>query len=178
MQLHDLVERRYFKDASEDLTVALEPGLQSCGNGQHDAKNIAGMLNLNVYPMKNKWTDTQELMGKAIILVGSQGLEENLATEAEMSPFAADGRRGLAVCSDTRWDKRSSSRRQDSLSGCSVFAGLRANMTIGIECMSSVCVKCAEGLSHKVDVCPKNCTGTAKGMESSSTIGSWDLACS
>jgi hypothetical protein len=39
-------------------------------------------------------------------------------------------------------------------------------MPIGIECMSSVCAKCTEGLSHEVDVCPKNHTGTAKGMES------------
>jgi hypothetical protein len=149
-----------------ELNRRLVLGLQLCGNGQHDATNIAGMLNLNVNPMKNKWTDTQELIGKAIILVGSQVLEENLAIEAEMSPVAADGRRGLAVCSDTRWDKRGSSRQYDSLSGCSVFIGLRANMPIGIECMSSVCIKCTKGLSHEVDVCPKNYTGTAKGMES------------
>jgi hypothetical protein len=149
-----------------ELNRWLVLGLQSCGNGQHDAKNIAGMLNLNVNPMKNKWTDTQELIRKAIILVRSQVLEENLATEAEMSPVAADGRRELAVCSDTRWDKRGSSRRYDSLSGCSVFIGLRANMPIGIECMSGVCIKCTKGLSHKVDVCPKNYTGRAKGMES------------
>jgi hypothetical protein len=50
---------------------------------------------------------------------------------------------------------------------CSVFIGLRANMPIGIECMSSVCIKCTKELSHEVDVCPKNYTGTAKGMESS-----------
>jgi hypothetical protein len=149
-----------------ELNRRLVLGLQLCGNGQHDAKNIAGMLNLNVNPMKNKWKDMQELIGKAIILAGSQVLEANLATEAEMSPVAADGRRGLAVCSDTRWDKRGSSRRYDSLSGCSVFAGLRANMPIGIECMSSVCIKCTEGPSHEVDVCPKNYTGTAKEMES------------
>jgi hypothetical protein len=80
-----------------------------------------------------------------------------------MSPVVADGRRGLAVCSDTRWDKRGSSQRCDSLSGCSVFIGLRANMPIGIECISGVCIKCTEeGLSHEVDVCPKNCTRTAK----------------
>jgi hypothetical protein len=146
-----------------ELNRRLVPGLQLCGNGQHDAKNIAGMLNLNVNPMKNEWTDTQELLRKAIIRVGSQVLEENLATEAEMSPVAADGHRGLAVCSNTRCDERGNSQRHDSLSGCSVFTGPRANVPIGIECMSSVCAKCTKGLSHEVDV---NHTGTAKGMES------------
>jgi hypothetical protein len=28
--------------------------------------SMAGMLNLNVNPMKNKWTDTQELIGNAM----------------------------------------------------------------------------------------------------------------
>jgi hypothetical protein len=75
-----------------ELNRRLVLGMQLCCNGQHDAKNIAGMLNLNVKPMKSKWTDTQALIGKAIIRVGSQVLEANLAIEAEMSPVAADER--------------------------------------------------------------------------------------
>jgi hypothetical protein len=31
--------------------------------------------------------------------------------------------------------------------------------------MSSACAKCTKGVDHDPDVCPKNCTGSSKGME-------------
>ena len=148
-----------------EINQRLILGLQLCGNGRHDASNIAGMLNLNVNPMKAKWSTTQESIGLTLIEVGQQIMEENLKIECAMSPVGVDGRSALDVCSDTRWDKRGSCRRYDSLSGCSVFIGLRSNLVIGIEAMSSVCIKCTNGIDHHQDVCPKNYTGSAKGME-------------
>jgi len=149
-------------------------GLQLCGDGRQDGKIIAGMLNLNLNPMKNQWTAVQELIGKVIIGVGEEILEENLHIECLLSPIGEGGRRALDVASDTRWDKRGSMRTYNSLSGCSVAFGLRSQLPIGIEAMSSVCVKCTRGIDHDPDVCPKNYDGSAKGMEAS---GAAKIAC-
>jgi hypothetical protein len=106
-----------------------------------------------------------EKINKVIIEVGEEVLEENLHIECSLSPKGDDGRSVLDVASDARWDKRGSSRRYDSMSGCSVAFGLRSKLPIGIEVMSSVCLKCAKGIDPDPDVCPKNCTGSSKGME-------------
>jgi hypothetical protein len=150
-----------------DFTInrRLQLGLQLCGNGRQDGSIMAGMLNLNVSPMKNHWSILQETIGKLVIKIGQEVLEENLHIECSLSPMGADGRRALDVASDTRWDKRGSSRKYDSLSGCAVAFGLRSDLPIGIEVMSSTCIKCTLGREHEADVCPRNYAGSAKGME-------------
>jgi hypothetical protein len=132
------------------------------------------MLNLNVNPMKAKWTKVAEKIGKVLIEVGEEILEENLHIKCKLSPLGIDGRKALDVASDTRWDKRGSSRRYDSLSGCSVAFGLRSGLPIGIEAMSSVCIKCTKGTEHDPEICPKNYTGSSKGMEAA---GAARIAC-
>jgi hypothetical protein len=124
------------------------------------------MLKLNVNPMRARWTEVQESLAQAIIQVGDEVLDENLHIECmHHSPLGDGGRYALDVASDTRWDKRGSTRRYDSLSGCSVTFGLRTNLPIGIESMSQVCIKCTHGVLHDKDICPKNYVGSAKGME-------------
>jgi hypothetical protein len=148
-----------------ELNRRYQLGLQLCGAGRQDGSVIAGMLKLNVNPLRRRWTGIQETLAKAIIKVGTEVLEENLHIECQLSPIGEGGRFALEVASDTRWDKRGSTRRYDSLSGCSVAFGLRANLPIGIEPMSSVCIKCSKGIDHEPDVCPRNYEGSAKGME-------------
>jgi hypothetical protein len=91
------------------------------------------MLNLNVRPMQRRWTEVQELVGKFIIQVGEEVLKENLHIECMLSPVGDDGRHALDIASDTRWDKRGSTRRYDSLSGCAVAFGLRLGLPIDID---------------------------------------------
>jgi hypothetical protein len=148
-----------------EINKRLHLGLQLCGNGRHDGAILAGMLKLNVNPMRKRWTEVQESLSKAIIQIGGEVLDENLHIECLHSPTGKDGRYALDVASDTRWDKRGSTRRYDSLSGCSVAFGLRTNLPVGIEAMSQVCIKCSKGIVHDDDVCPKNYVGSAKGME-------------
>jgi hypothetical protein len=149
-----------------DLNRRLLLGLQVCGDGRQEGNIVAGMLNLNVNPMKAKWTKVAEKINKVIIGVGEEVLEENLHIECSLSPKGDNGRSALHVASDTRWgDKRGSSRRYDLLSGCSVAFGLRSELPIGVEVMSSVCMKCTKGIDHEPAVCPKNCPGSSKGME-------------
>ena len=40
----------------------------------------------------------------------------------------------------------------------------RSGLPIGIKLISSICIKCTKGILHGVDVCPKNYTGSSKGM--------------
>ena len=61
-------------------------------------------------------------------------------------------------------------RRYDSLSGCAVAFGLRSALPIGIEPMSTVCIKCTKGTIHDKDVCAKNYEGSSKGMEASGAV--------
>jgi hypothetical protein len=120
--------------------------------------------------MQRRWTEVQELLGLAIIEVGEQVLDENLHIECQLSPVGKGGRRALDVASDTRWDKRGSSRRYDSVSGCSVAFGLRSALPIGIEAMSTVCIKCTKGTEHDDVLCPKNYEGSSKGMEAMGAV--------
>jgi hypothetical protein len=92
-------------------------------------------------------------------------LQENLYIECQLSSLGEGGRYALDVASDTRWDKWGSTRHYDLLSGCSVAFGLRANLPIGIEPMSSACIKCSKGIEHDADVCSRNYEGSSKGME-------------
>jgi hypothetical protein len=123
------------------------------------------MLNLNVNPMMGRWTGVQETLAKAIIKVGTEVLQKNLHIECKLSPLGPAGRKGLDIVSDTRWDKRGSTRRYDSLSGCSVAFGLRYLLPIGIEPMPLVCIKCKKRTTHDPDVRAKNYHGSEKGME-------------
>jgi hypothetical protein len=125
------------------------------------------MLNLNVNPTKAKWSDTQKLIGKVLIQIGREVMEQNLKIECGLSPKGKDDCWAFDVCSDTRWDKRGSMHCYDSLSGCSVFIGLRSSLPIGIQAMSSVCIKCTKGIAHDATICSKNYTGSSKGMEAS-----------
>jgi hypothetical protein len=77
-------------------------GLQLCGDGRQEGKILVGMLNLNVNPMKQRWTEVQEILTKVIIKIGVEVLEENLHIECVLSPVGAGGRCALNVASDTR----------------------------------------------------------------------------
>ena len=140
-------------------------GMQLCGIGRHDGTILAGMLDVNVSAMINRWTAIQDIVGAAIETVGREVLEENLYIECQLSPVGAGGRSALAIASDTRWDKRGSGRKYDSLSGCSVALGLRSQLVLELEPMSSICSSCARGVEHQDNLCPKNYDGSAKGME-------------
>ena len=96
-------------------------GLQMSGNGRKEAAFLSGMMNINCNPMGKQWMPIQEGIGKAIIDIGKEVIEENLVEEMKLSETNAAGKSVISVARDARWDKRGSGRRKDSLSGCSVF---------------------------------------------------------
>jgi hypothetical protein len=81
-------------------------GLQLCGDGRQEGNILAGMLNLNVNLMKQRWTEVQEILAKVIIKIDVEVLEENLHIECFLSRVGADGCRALDVASNARWDMR------------------------------------------------------------------------
>ena len=83
------------------LNRRLHLGLQLCGNGRQEGKILAGMLNLNVNPMKHCWTEVQEVLGKVLIQIGNEILEENLHIKCLLSPVGADGCCALDDAIDT-----------------------------------------------------------------------------
>jgi hypothetical protein len=65
-----------------EINKRLHLGPQLGGSGRHDGVILAGMLKLNVNPMRARWTEVQESLVKAIIQIGGEVLDENLHIEA------------------------------------------------------------------------------------------------
>jgi hypothetical protein len=83
-------------------------GLQMSGNERKEGYILSGIMNLNCNPMRNQWTEMQEHMGKLILEIAQEVLEENLQIKMGLSPPFKEDRKALSVARDARWDKRGS----------------------------------------------------------------------
>jgi hypothetical protein len=125
-------------------------------------------------------------LGKAIV-------DENMEAEVELTRqepeyTVTDGRVGLSVQGDTRWDKRSSGRTYNSDSGTTLVCGNKTQKCISLWCMSRRCSFCEAKAArrrrykednivltplqeaklnkpHQSHLCPRNYHGSSKGME-------------
>jgi hypothetical protein len=163
-----------FKDAKKDPVNAsdfdLNPKLylatQQCGGGAQEAKVMAGILGLHTDVLHGRWGSIAETVGLKIIETGEEILEENINIEMQLSPYdEEEEKRKLSTCGDCRWDKRSSGRRYDSMSGCTCMIGCRSQLVLDIAAMSNYCIKCARKIEHEPELCPKNVECSSKGME-------------
>jgi hypothetical protein len=112
----------------------------------------------------------EEEFGLEEILLGEQIIRENInldeAITMEMPESATvEGRVGLSVQGDTRWDRQSSGHAYNSNLGASILVGSHSSRVVALECMSKQCCKCKLGLVHEAKFCPKNNAGSSKGME-------------
>ena len=84
---------------------------------------------------------------------------------------------GLRVAYDMGWQKKSSGRRYDSLSGHCFLFGLETKKIIGMKIFSKVCSICdnkkRKGPPPQHE-CPKNWEGSSGAMEPQGTLGSFD----
>ena len=166
--------RKKFKDSKKDIVNAadfdlnnkLYLGTQQCGGGLMEGRVLSGILGLHSNPLKGRWKTIANEIGLKIIELGEDVIEENTAIEMELSPHddSIDMKK-ISACGDCRWDKRSSGRRYDSISGCSVVIGCRSQMVLDISPMSNTCAKCASNKPHPPELCPKNADCSAKAME-------------
>jgi hypothetical protein len=123
--------------------------------------------------LKGRWKDIANALGLKIIEIAKGVLEENVSIEMELSPFDdKTQRKMISACGDCRWDKRSSGRRYDSISGCTVMIGCRSQLVLDISPMSNTCAKCLKNLPHDPELCPRNVDCSAKAMEA---IGSAEI---
>ena len=108
-----------------------------------------------------------EFVGLKIIELGVEVLDLNVNIEMQVSDWDECLKmHKLSACGDCRWDKRSSGRTYNSISGCSVLIGCNSQLCLGIEPMSNTCTKCTKDVEHDPELCPKNVDCTSKAMES------------
>lgn len=74
------------------------------------------------------------------------------------------------TCSyDMGWNKRSSGRKYDSISGHGFVIGTQTKKIINFRCMSKCCIRCTKAEKNNVPVeaheCPRNHAGSSKSME-------------
>jgi hypothetical protein len=140
---------------------------QVCGGGLTEGKLIAGVLGFHTNALRGRWRDIATFIGLMIIELGQEVLDTNMDIEMQCSKWNAILEMFMiAACGDCRWDKRSSGRTYNSISGCSVLIGCENQLCLGIEPMSNTCTKCAKDVAHDPDTCPKNVDCTSKAMES------------
>ena len=91
---------------------------------------------------------------------------------------------GLTVCYDMGWNKRSSGRRYDSISGHGIVFGARSKKIISYRACSKICSLCeifkrknCENVAVEEHDCVKNHFGSSKSMECEAilylTVDSW-----
>jgi hypothetical protein len=77
---------------------------------------------------------------------------------------------GLAVSYDMGWQKRSTGRRYDSMSGHGFMIGCRTGLIIGLDVRGKKCAKCHQANKKNLPVrdhkCPINYEGSSRAMES------------
>jgi hypothetical protein len=151
------------------------------------------MLNLALNPLRNAWEELEEELSLCQISLGEEIVCENLEEEKQLTIAKGgviyhDGKVGILVAGDTRWDQRASGRSYNSNSGTSLLCGNLSKKCVGIECMSKRCSKCDPrdrkqkeyresnkvptledvfyfNETHEAHRCPQNYVGSPQGME-------------
>jgi hypothetical protein len=158
-----------------DLNVRFLAGVQQFGGGETEAHGLAGMMDLAVNPISNSWVRLEEEINLSQIHLGKAVLDENLAAEVEATKAQEDcvtfeGKVGISVQGDSRWDQRKSGRAYNSDSGSHLLVGNATMKCVAVEVMSKRCSKCEKGIVHLPCFCPKNYDGSSKGMEATGAI--------
>jgi hypothetical protein len=105
-------------------------------------------------------------MGFKIIELGEEVIYKNVSIQIELSRLDKTcDQKTISACGDCRWDKRSSGRRYDSISGYSVMIGCQSQLVLDIEPMSNTCSKCTKNNPHTSELYPKIVDCSSKGME-------------
>jgi hypothetical protein len=150
--------------ADFESNVNMYLATQQCGGGRHEGQVLGGMMGIHPSALRKQWNTISEKIGLDIIELGREVMETNREIEKQLSPMI-DGKYGISITGDARWDKRSSGRNYSSISGCAVTVGCRSQLVWDIEAMSNKCIKCLRGIDHDNEVCPKNVECSAKAME-------------
>jgi ribosomal protein L37AE/L43A len=154
-----------------DLNLRLVILSMLLGKGAAAAGHIGGLLDVAVGALVNDYQAIEERVSEFSMTLGKAQLKKNLTTEIECSrvkqgivdPTAPVG---LAVAGDTRWSRRSSGFAYNANSAIFVTVGMLTGKVLAIHCMSRDCNKCRqESTRDTPHVCPKNYSGSSKGME-------------
>jgi hypothetical protein len=105
------------------------------------------MLDLGINPMHSNWQEVEQEIGRSEIKLGERIVGGNLELEVQATKEKGEstvhqGRVGISVQGDTRWDQRKSGRAYNSDSGAHLICGNLTSWCVAIKCMSKRCAHC------------------------------------
>ena len=168
-----------------EVNVLFVLGLLASGCGGTESSIIASFLGLpgSQYFGNNHFTAIEEEIGRYLREVAKETMETALSQEIEMSVSKSEFKKWkaqknlpklpeVAASYDMGWQKQSSGRTYNSISGHGMMIGCKSSKIIDVIILSKKCKICS---SHKEDdppphECPKNYDGSSKGMEAEGSL--------
>ena len=137
------------------------------GRSHQAALIICSLLGLSASPFRTNWYTIEDNIGVIIQQLVQDIVKENIQQECSGVDVDDDGYTPVDVSGDGGW--QSGGRSYDSISGHTLLIGKRTNKVLAFEHFSKSCMQCSiaqkKGIEPKQHHCPKNYTGSSKGME-------------
>ena len=155
-----------------DLNIRTVLSIQQFGGGERESAMLGGILDIAVDPLKNSWQALESEVGTVQRDLGQKSIDQNVEDEKELSTEPEkNGKKGIIVAGDSRWDQKGSGISYNSDSGTHILVGTETGRVVAVHVMSKRCAKCESGKTHEEgDACSKNYDGSSKGMEATGAI--------
>ena len=145
--------------------------------------SFLGLPNLKSFA-KNTYRKIEDLVGKHIRQVADNSMVSALDSEAELTQIkknlsTTDWKKsefpiGITVSYDMGWNKRSSGKTYDSLSGHALMIGALSKKIVSARVVNKECSTCTQaqrmGTEAKDHECPRNHEGSSKSMEADTAL--------
>ena len=177
---------KYHQRASNfEINVSFVLGLLASGCGGTESSIIASFLGLPLAQCfgQNLFTSIKDDIGCFMRETSNQSMDEALATEVKMTVsdykyqkwkyqyLPGDPLPEVAASYDMGWQKRSSGRTYNSISGHGMMIGCQSNKIIDAIILSKKCNICSTtGPNPPPHTCPKNYDSSSKGMEAEGSL--------
>ncbi|XP_052073042.1 uncharacterized protein LOC127711130 isoform X2 [Mytilus californianus] len=148
-------------------------GMLHVGLGETQLSNLLASVNLHYLSVSGLKTREEEV-GAALDSYAEESMIKYLNIESNLQENTHDSddngeNKGIAVSTDTCWQKKGSGKSYNSLSGCASLIGQKTGKVLNVKIKSKNCRTCdvakRKGIVPKEHKCSKNHTGSSKGME-------------
>ena len=167
-----------------ETNVSFVLGLLASGCGGTESSTIASFLGLLGAQNfgRNHFNEIEDVVGQHLRKVAEETMEDALKLEVKMSvsknhytdwlnntlPSLPE----VAASYDMGWQKRSSRRTYNSVSGYVMVIGCRSSKVIDAVLLFKKCNICSTPILEALSphICPKNYEGSSKGMEAEGSL--------
>ena len=116
------------------LNVELCLFLMFLGRGREEADMFMGFFGINkTYNISRVWLELEDVIGGQLENLTKRVLKENIKLETDGVEADANDRMPVDVAGDVGWNKRSSGRRYDSMSGHHFLVGMATGTFIELK---------------------------------------------